>query len=368
MPSRSAKLRTLAIPERTSHGQLTIRSDPPRRRRRVDGARHQPPHHVESRLRAADRGARRRVPAQRAAFAAGQDGARARAAGPDRRAALGQPARKRVPPGRRRDAADPTARRAGGARGRCEGRQDRARRAVARRFQGRRPDDAARGGRRARALQGERQAGGGVGVELRPAAVLPGRACERSAVAPDGRGLPRRLRRATATTTAKRSTASASARTCCAWARTRTPAKATPRPARRRNRSSPRAICTTHCGQPTPTVSSRPASLRAGSIKKGIDEIAVALRRGRWRRREARARKQARRCAEDARRVARAADRARREGRGRQELPAGVVRGLPGAPVAARRAATRSASSSPKATSSTARRRRERSAGCRPRS
>ena len=78
---------------------------------------------------------------------------------------------------RRSAAADAAARRAARARRRGQGRQDRARVVLMLDdFERRRPGHAARGGRGARALQGERQEGRGLGLGLRPAPVLPRRA------------------------------------------------------------------------------------------------------------------------------------------------------------------------------------------------
>ena len=290
-----------------------------------------------------------------AAAAAGrEDGARAQSRRLDRRAARRQPALDRARPAARRDdaAEDAAARRARRARHRRQGRQDRQRRADPRRARRHRPGDAARDRRRGRPLQGhgkkvvawgssydQRQyyiAAHADEVYLHPLGAVNvtgfGGVQNYYKDALDKVGVSVKVMRAgTFKDFGEPYTANG--------------------PRRRRARPKPR--CSARSGRPTPT-SREARKLAAGAVMKSIDEAPARLPAVGGDRGQAGAGRQAGRRPEDARRAARADDRARRRGRRAQDLPPGLVRRVPGAPVSRGSPATRSASSSPRARSSTA--------------
>ena len=162
-----------------------------------------------------------------------------------------------------------------------------------------------------RPLPRQRQAGGGLGLELRPAPVLHRRARRRGAAASDGHGVPagfggyRNYYRDALDKVGVRVNL-LRVGTLQELRRGLHRQRPVARVARGRQLSA-----TATCGPPTPTASRRRASCRPA--RDGNDRRAAAAPgRGRRRRRQAGAGRQAGRRPEDARRAARADDRARR--------------------------------------------------------
>ena len=225
------------------------------------------------------------------------------------------------------------ARRDRGARRRRQGRPGAARAADARRLRRRRVAHAAGDRRRHRTLQGRRQAGLCLGLQLRPAPVLPGRARHRGLAAPHGHGLRGRLRPL---------------------------AQLLQGPVRARRRHRPcaargqvqelRRALVVQCAV------AGSAGSRGRAVRVAVAELdgwrresppAACRQRGAGHRIAARQPAGRRRRpgalgagaemggrVEDARRGARTAHRARREARRRSNLPPGVARPLPGQPEA----------------------------------
>ena len=214
-----------------------------------------------------------------AAGAAGQDRAGARPARPGGRAAQRQLARHRARPRARRssrsrcscatccdvlDAAAKDPKITPGA-------------AAAGRLPRRRAGHAARAVRGGAALQGQRQAGGGLGFELRPAPVPRGRRGQRGAAAPDGHGADRRLRALPQLLPRRARQAGRH--------REPDPRRHLQELRRDLHRKRPvggvdrgRAACsTTGCGPATPPTSRRRASCRPAALARGIDELPQRL-------------------------------------------------------------------------------------------